>query len=229
MTKSVQDLPALSERTLLDELNHRINNEFGSAINLVAVSALRSNNASVKAALGNVVELLHGLAEVNRALKTPDADVVVDAAEYLHSLCRSMSRSKLDRLGMKLVLVTETVWLHSERCWRLGLIVHELITNAARHALFQEGNGEVEVNLARAGGYVRCIVSDNGSAPANIKLGRGLRILGDLAESLGGYVDHSSAEGSCFSLVFPFTENERRTIRKTRRQRSVMDDLRAGA
>jgi two-component sensor histidine kinase len=58
VTKSVQDLPALSERTLLDELNHRINNEFGSAINLVAVSALRSNNASVKAALGNVVLVL---------------------------------------------------------------------------------------------------------------------------------------------------------------------------
>ena len=147
MTKSVQEVPNLSERTLLDELNHRINNDFASAINLVAVSALRSNNTSVKAALGNVVELLHGLAEVNRVLKTPNADVVVDAAEYLHPLCRSMSRSRLDRLGIKLVLATETVWLHSERCWRLGLIVHELITNAARHALFQEGNGEVEVDL----------------------------------------------------------------------------------
>jgi two-component sensor histidine kinase len=54
VTKSVRELPALSERTLLDELNHRINNEFASAINLVAVSALRSNNVSVKAALGNV-------------------------------------------------------------------------------------------------------------------------------------------------------------------------------
>src|ERR1700760_4423086 len=173
--KSVQDLPALGERTLLDELNHRINNEFASAINFVAVSALRSNDVSVKVALGNVVELLHSLAEVNRALKTPDADVVVDAAEYLHTLCRSMSRSRLDRLGIKLVLATETVWLHSERCWRLGLIVHELITNAARHALFQEGDGEVEVDLSRAAGFVRCMVADNGLAPANVRSGRGLR------------------------------------------------------
>ena len=229
MTISVQEVSTLSERTLLDELNHRINNDFASAINLVAVSALRSNNTSVKLALGNVVELLHSLAEVNRALKTPDADVVVDAAEYLHTLCRSMSRSRLDRLGIKLVLATETVWLHSERCWRLGLIVHELITNAARHALFQEGDGEVEVDLSRAGGFVRCMVTDNGLPPANVKSGRGLRILGDLAESLGGYVDHSSAKGSCFSLVFPFTENERRNTRKGRRQRSVMADGHVGA
>ena len=221
MTKSVLEVSTLSERALLDEFNHRINNEFASAINLVSVSALRSNDAAVKAALGEVVELLHNLAEVNRALKVPDADVVVDAAEYLHTLCRSMSRSKLDRLGMRLVLATETVWLRSERCWRLGLIVHELITNAARHALFQEGNGEVEVDLSRAGGFVRCIVTDNGLAPADVKYGQGLRILGDLAESLGGYVDHSSAKGSCFSLVFPFAENERRTSRRARHQRDT--------
>ena len=57
MTKSAREVPTLSERALLDELNHRINNEFASAINFVSVSALRSNNVQVKAALGEVVEL----------------------------------------------------------------------------------------------------------------------------------------------------------------------------
>jgi hypothetical protein len=47
--------PALEERTLLLELNHRINNEFASVINLVSVAAVRADNSEVKAALSDVV------------------------------------------------------------------------------------------------------------------------------------------------------------------------------
>jgi two-component sensor histidine kinase len=204
--------PALEQHTLLLELHHRINNEFTSAINFISVAAVRTDNTEAKAALSDVVELLHQYADVHRALKVPDRDVVIDAGEYLRTLCRSMSRSKLERAGVRLLLSVEPVCLHAERCWRLGMIVHELVTNAARHA-FDGGDGEIAVDLSRAGAFVRCSVSDNGAAPANIKLGRGLRILGDLAESLGGCVNRSFAKGTSFTLVFPFTQNERRASR----------------
>jgi two-component sensor histidine kinase len=208
--------PALEQRTLLLELHHRVNNEFSSAINFISVAAVRTDNAEAKTALSDVVELLHQYADVHRALKMPDRDIVIDAGEYLRTLCRSMSRSKLERAGVRLLLAADSVWLHAERCWQLGMIVHELVTNAARHA-FDGGDGEIEVELSRAGAFVRCSVSDNGSAPASLKLGRGLTILGDLAESLGGYVDRSSSKGSSFTLVFPFTENERRASRAGKR------------
>jgi two-component sensor histidine kinase len=115
----------------------------------------------------------------------PDQSTVTDAAEYLQRLCRSMSRSKLDRMGIKLVLAAGTVWLHSERCWQLGMIVYELVTNVARHAFFEGRDGEVRVELSRAGAFARCGVSDNGSTAAGARPGRGLKIIGDLAKSLG--------------------------------------------
>ena len=37
---------ALGERVLLRELNHRINNEFTSAINFVSVAAVRADHAA---------------------------------------------------------------------------------------------------------------------------------------------------------------------------------------
>jgi hypothetical protein len=42
VTGLVPQLPALSERIFLVELNHRINNDFASAINLVSVAAVRT-------------------------------------------------------------------------------------------------------------------------------------------------------------------------------------------
>src|SRR5262245_65807932 len=52
----VSAVPILEERVLLRELNHRISNEFCSAISLVSLAAARSRNNEVKVALTGVGE-----------------------------------------------------------------------------------------------------------------------------------------------------------------------------
>lgn len=95
---------AAEERMLLRELNHRINNEFATAISVVSLAARRSNNDDVKAALSGVVELLHQYADVHSALQMPECDTLVDAATYLRRLCRSITRSLLEDRKISLVL-----------------------------------------------------------------------------------------------------------------------------
>jgi two-component sensor histidine kinase len=193
----------LHQAVLLHELNHRINNEFASAISAVSLAAAHSDNAEVKLALSAVSELLHSYADVHRALQMPEADRVVDAATYLRQLCLSIRRSKLDRLEIHLVLAACPLLLRSDRCWRLGMIVYELITNAARHA-FSEGRREIRVELLRGGSHVICKVQDNGSPPRSIVPGRGLRIVHELAKTLDGNLKHKvGSKGSISLLAFP--------------------------
>src|SRR5580693_4354813 len=118
------------EHVLLHEINHRINNEFTAAISAVSAAAVHSGDQAVKAALSGVAELLHRYADVHRALQMPAHDTRVDAAAYLRQLCLSISGSILDQKKIKLMLSADQLWLQAEPCWRLGLIVHELITNA---------------------------------------------------------------------------------------------------
>src|SRR6516164_9687295 len=89
--------PTISEQALLQELNHRISNEFQSALSLVSLAAARSRSQEVKDALSGVTVLLHHYAEVHRALQVPHDRDRVDAAEYLRKLCLSIRRSKLER------------------------------------------------------------------------------------------------------------------------------------
>ncbi len=89
--------PTVSEQALLQELNHRISNEFQSALSLVSLTAARSRSQEVKDALSGVTVLLHHYAEVHRALQVPHDRDRVDAAEYLRKLCLSIRRSKLER------------------------------------------------------------------------------------------------------------------------------------
>src|SRR5205823_7019584 len=132
-----------------------------------------------------VAELLHHYAEVHSALQIPQHHDRVDAAEYLRKLCLSIKRSKLEHMQIDLILAAPPLTLPSDECWLLGMIVYELITNAARHA-FAGSIGEIRLELLRAGASVKCKVMDNGSAGENVEPGRGLKIIRELIKGLDG-------------------------------------------
>jgi two-component sensor histidine kinase len=206
--------PALEERILLDELNHRIKNELASVINLVSFKAVWADNVEVKEELSHVVDLLHHHVEVHSILTSPDRDALVDAGHQLRKLGLAACQCKLDRMNIHLLLSTDTLPLESERCWRLALAVYELVTNAVRHACFDGRDGEIKIKLMRAGSWVSCRVTDNGSGLARIKPGRGLRIVGDLAKSLGGRMGHTfGTTSTSFALDFPLTQREQHANR----------------
>jgi two-component sensor histidine kinase len=193
------------ERVLLQELIHRISNEFASVISAVSRAAAGSANREVKIALALIIEQLSNYAEVHRTLQMPLHDGHMDAAAYLDNLCQSISRSKLDGLKIDLVLTASPLRLESKQCWQLGLIVHELVTNAAQHA-FGSGNGQVRVDFSRVGKSARCRVTDNGSTAASIRRGRGLKIVHELAKGLNGRLDQKFGDtGSVSVLTFPHT------------------------
>ena len=209
MTKHIVQLPDPDGSLLLRELNHRINNELTSAICAVSVKAVQSDSVAVKAALLDVVDLLHQCAAVHRALHIPDQGRLTDAARYLQQVCFSIAKYRLDRLAIHVLFSADDLRLEGERCWRLGLIVSELLTNVARHAQFDTRHPELRVELLLAGNVVKFRVSDNGSAPEPIRRGRGLSIIGELISSLDGTVQVScAAEGFYFLLTFPLTEVE---------------------
>jgi two-component sensor histidine kinase len=233
MTKRIVQLPNPAGSLLLRELNHRIGNDLTSAICVVSTKAVRSDNVAIKAALLDVVDLLHHCADVYRALHMPDQERLTDAARYLQRLCFSVTKYQLDHLAIRVLFSADDLRLEGERCWKVGLIVSELMTNVARHAKFDGRRPELRVELMLSGNVVKCKVSDNGSAPEPVRCGRGLTIIGELASSLGGRVHTScAADGYSFLLTFPLIEVEQRAASVThavltRRKMSRPQQLRA--
>jgi len=197
--RSISDAQLL----LLREYSHRINNEFASAIGIISIAAARTPNDQAKAALSAVRDQLENYAQVHHALQMPEHSTSIEAGAYLRRLCQAISRSKLDGGGIELLLVERSFQMDSERCWRLGLIVFELITNAVRHA-FHGGGGTIRVELLPSASFVECRVTDNGSGAANVNHGHGLKIIGALADSLGGRIDRQfEPRGATSVLIFP--------------------------
>src|SRR5262249_22933141 len=152
------------------ELTHRIVNDYSCIISIISLTAERSSNFEVKAALQDASELVRHFARLVHALQMPEHSTRIDGAEYLRELCLSVCRSKLRHLNIKLVLAARPLPMESGQCWRLGIILYELITNVARHA-FDGGGGEIRIELCRSRSFIQCHVLDNGSAPESVEPG----------------------------------------------------------
>ncbi|MGX4768893.1 sensor histidine kinase [Bradyrhizobium guangdongense] len=202
---------ALQEGVLLRELNRRVTNGVAFAIDLVSAAAIRVEGTEAKCALRDVVELLHGYADVHRALAMPAGETLIQAASYIRKLGCGMRRAVLDRMNIPLAVATQSLALQPERCWHLGLIVHELVMHAARHACFDARAGQIRIKLTRNGALVNCVILDNGWRSARETSDRELRIVRDIARALGGRIEQGfGAEFTSIVLSFPLTERERR-------------------
>lgn len=208
---------------LLRELNHRISNGLASAVNFVSAAAVRAEGSEAKSALSDVAELLHGYGALHRALAQPENEALIDAGKYIRRLGCAIRRASLDRMNIRLALASESIPIEPERCWRLGLIVNELITNVIRQACFDGRAGAISVNVMRIGAVVNCVILDNGSRSTRRGSAHHLRISKDLAKDLRGRVDNGVDTGfASIVLTFPLTQREwqaNRAIAK-RRMRS---------
>ena len=185
------------------EISHRIANEFASAIGAVSLAAARSHDREVKEALAGVVKRLHNYARVHRALQIPSPTGVMDAAEHVRSLCQAISRARLQDRSIELKFVQNPVLLNSDQCWKLGMIISELITNAARHAFGAKG-GSIWIELRSTREFVECRVVDDGVCRGDAKPGEGTKIIQALVRELDGeFTQQFSSKGAMSILIFP--------------------------
>jgi two-component sensor histidine kinase len=198
-----------NEHLLLMELTHRMNNEFTSAIAILALAAACSTHDEVKGAIAEVENRLRNYVKVNRLPGKPSHETPIDASAQLRMLCESTSQSRLDCKGIELFLVGCPLRMSADRCWRLNMIVFELITNSVRHA-FGDVGGRIRVELKRFGSFVRCRVEDNGMAPGELRPGRGSAIIEALTSSLDGTLKQYFGErGAVSDLIFPASPSQR--------------------
>jgi two-component sensor histidine kinase len=170
---------------LVEELTHRVIHEFTHAIMSIDEAATRISEPRARAVLVDAMRILRAYAAAHRALQAPHTPGQTDLSEYLAGICAAQTQAQLNELGVRLALKRADVRLDAGRCWRVGLIVAELINNAVRHG-FGGGAGEIAIELAVDGSSVLCRVTDNGRAAGQAPPARGRFLVEALAAELGG-------------------------------------------
>jgi two-component sensor histidine kinase len=190
-------------RLLLEELTHRVGGEFAAAIRAISSAAVLAPTAEVKNVLGAVQCRLENFARVHGALRAPESHTSIDGCAYLRQLCEAIRLSRLQFGGLELELLERKFEIESEQCWRLGLIVSQLVAHAARRS-FVNPPARIWVAAARRGALIWCRVEDNGIAAETESESRGVRIVDALARELHGGFEQYHRDDICVAtVIFP--------------------------
>ncbi len=176
-------------------------NEYTEAICALGHAASAARDIRAQLALTSAANRLRGQVEAHRALQAPTVDGPMDLADYVGQLCACLARAPLAENGLwRLRVTADEVWLDASQCWRVGLVIAELVRNAARHGL-AGGAGAIWVVVEDLGGRVRCSVCDDGAGAPAARPGRGRRLVQALAAELGGAVAWSFAPNGCCAVL----------------------------
>lgn len=145
------------------------------------------------------------LAELHHFLSRGAGDGEIAAATYFRPLCGVLSRSILAPRNLHCEAFIGDGVLDASSCEWLGLIVAELVMNAAKHGFPDRAHGCVRIDIHAPDGMVWCCtVRDNGCGIKASRQGAGSRIVKDLVQLLRALMHvETGPTGTTVTIVLP--------------------------
>jgi two-component sensor histidine kinase len=179
---------AQEQTVLLAELAHRMRNDLAMLAAVIELQRYATTDPSVRAVLAATAERVYVLGQLHARLGRHDRRTVVDSRVFLEGLADDLHTTMVGRRPVTLEVEAESHPLPSARAMVLGLIVHELVTNALKYAFPAERAGTVTVGFERDGEEFWLTVADDGIGMAGLaqETSLGHRLVRALARKLGG-------------------------------------------
>ncbi|SEP45776.1 PAS domain S-box-containing protein [Methylobacterium sp. ap11] len=198
---------ALDQQTaLLHEVDHRVKNNLQVISSLVLLKARRAQDQACREVLRSMADRIGALATVHRLLYTLDDVSRFELRDFAADFAIELEAG-IDPERIALTVDVEAVAVPASMAAPLALLMHELATNAVRHAFPDGRRGRVALTARREGEHLVLEVWDDGiglsDAPANPEaFGRDL--VGMLVRQLrGSLVVEDLGPGTRAHVVLP--------------------------
>ncbi|WP_066557812.1 sensor histidine kinase [Croceicoccus bisphenolivorans] len=192
---------------LLGEIYHRVRNNLQRIDAMLAFESAQVPGAEGRDAFVAMSHRVRALAVVHEALMRSVSLSRIEIADYLDRLSQEISRSRaLPERGIHISCQVERMFVDFETANTMGLLVNELVSDAAVHAFPVGQQGIIRVSFGRLDADT-CVlaVSDDGVNPAADldRGGVGSRIIRSLARQLRGELRVEVHDGTHVTITFP--------------------------
>ncbi|MCB9092161.1 MAG: PAS domain S-box protein [Halobacteriovoraceae bacterium] len=197
------------KEVLLREIHHRVKNNLQIIMSLLRLQSNKSKDTESKQLFLDSQNRVYTMSLLHEQLyQSRDISNVV-LNDYFKTLVQNLFQS----YGVMPGTITSHVeasgcFIEPERLIPCGLLINELVSNSLKYAFPNERSGKIWVELTHVGDDYILDVGDNGiGIPKNIDYTQtdslGLQLVRSLARQLGGKLELSSHEGTCFQIQFP--------------------------
>jgi two-component sensor histidine kinase/PAS domain-containing protein len=190
---------------MFDELNHRVKNNLAAVSAMLAMQARSADQPAVRDNLQKAVDRIETIGDVHASLYQVSSTDAVDFGAYLQRLCERLSATIIESDRVQLEVDTDAVMAPLDEAVALGLIVNELVTNAAKYAYPAPGAGVIHVELHSTAEGLRLSVSDDGVGlpQGGQSRGIGMRLVRSLVQQCKGEMQVRSGPGAAFIIQLP--------------------------
>ena len=199
-----------TNRALLREVHHRVKNNLQMLADMLYLQ-LETLPGTAAAPLQDAHGRVYAIAQLHEHLYQSMDGGRVNVAEYLGRLVQSFG-DLYRHLPVCLDVSAPDLCLDLDRAVHVGLILNELLTNAAKHGFPAGGPAMAGARLRQRGDMLELHVWDTGVGlreAVNFAESKslGLRIVRALAARLGATVEIANEGGARFTLTFPAGES----------------------
>jgi len=150
---------ALEHQALLTrEMSHRVKNSLASVVGLLRLHSRNARSEDVQNALKDAAARITTIAQVHDHLWRSNQIGFVDIADFAGELCHKLQETSR---GHSLSCKFGHLMISADKAIPLGLLINELVTNAAKHA-YPKGWGEIRVSGEQRGRDLHVEVADEG-------------------------------------------------------------------
>lgn len=188
-------------KLMAKEIDHRVMNSLQFVSSLLAMQSRSVADGDAAHHLRLASNRVSAVAQIHRHF-TAEGSETASCIDFLRKLCSDLEAA----LGQQIILRGDEGHVPTTEIQPIGLLVNELITNAAKH-----GSGPIEVEYMVRGGIHSLSVSDAGDGLppdfdiAEARTSLGMRVMAALASQLGGELragTRPDGVGTCFSLTY---------------------------
>ena len=196
------------------EMNHRIKNSLQLVGALLRLQGKAAADTEAAEQLEEASNRVGTVAQVHDRLYRSADLTHIAGDEYLRGLCGDLQRTLMAvDADIRFALTLDPVRLNADRAILIGLVLTELVSHVAKHAVLPGQKGTVTVVLQRLDGALRLVVGDDGErAPdsANVAHSFGGTVVTSLVGQLEGRAEyHSGPEGNSVIITMPTPAPER--------------------
>jgi two-component sensor histidine kinase len=211
-------------KTLLKEVHHRVKNNLQVISSLLYLQTGKLDDHHSQNLIRETTHRIRSMAIVYEKLYESKDFKQIDMESYLKSLSAYLlAENKKDNKIIRMEIDAKDIFLGIDLAVPCSLILHELISNAIKHAFPNGRKGKIILTFKKQhhGTFNLCL-SDNGiGVPSNINFQKpqslGLLLVSNLANQLAGSFRVTQNKGTSFFIDFPLLSSEKSfQMRKTR-------------
>ncbi|GIV27818.1 MAG: hypothetical protein KatS3mg027_1632 [Bacteroidia bacterium] len=192
---------------LLSEVHHRVKNNLAILNSMINMKLNSNDNESVNITLASLQNRIFNMSNIHNLLYTHENVENINVEDFVKKILHdSIKSTKISNL--KIIENYDSIGkIKTSVLIPLGILLHEIISNAIHHTFLKCSNPILKINLYQHEENVILCIKDNGNGLSpNFKKGLGMELMYLLVEQLNGSLHLENDSGLKVKMSFPKQE-----------------------